>query len=150
MNNKEPWFISQRGEYIAGVILSRRDDVHIEHSHATRGHEFDYLIYTNPKQQDRAPVAVEVKSFLKTTLLQQQRIIKSCIRNLASSPLPVILLMVDVDNENCTYIWVRSPDPFAPDQLKTLHYDEIKLHRFTSNSYASVIKITRDYYSAKG
>ena len=110
VNQKEPWFVIERSEALAGLLLTSRGDVHIQNEKKTDiGIEF--LLEINPGEVPSTRYfMVQVKG---TTSFKAEEWMEGVKEIYKGSPksihLPTCVFVVNVRDNHSRYAWVAEP-----------------------------------------
>ncbi len=121
-STNEPWFVAERSEALAGVLLTSRKDVRIrdERKHDS-GLDFLVEIYTGDPLSTQLFV-VEVKGTTSSDPNDWMQNVKQLFRGRGSPIyLPVCVFVVNVRENKAFYAWVAEPQVEAKGATLRFH-----------------------------
>jgi hypothetical protein len=105
------WFLSERSEALAGLLLTSRKDVHVL-SERKNASGVDFLVEVNPGEADPSTklFLVQVKGTMSSDKTDWMTEVKELYRAGASSiSLPACVFVVNVRDNRSLYAWVAEP-----------------------------------------
>jgi Domain of unknown function (DUF4365) len=118
---KAPWFVVERSEALAGLLLTSRDDVDVQ-SERKKEDGVDFLL--SVKEGDSLPTrlfVVQVKGTLSADQNEWMKGVKELFQPKSSNIfVPVCVFLVNVRNNQFRYAWVA--EPFVEEQQAILRF----------------------------
>jgi hypothetical protein len=106
----EPWFVAERSEALAGLLLTSREDVRVLNE---RRHEqgTDFLVEVGTGHPPSAPLfVVQVKGTMSSNPEDGMRDVEQRFRGSGDPPyLPACVFVVNVRDNKGFYAWVAEP-----------------------------------------
>jgi uncharacterized protein DUF4365 len=108
--NKDPWFVLERSEALAGLLLTARNDVRVRHENK-RDDGVDFLVEVNTGEPISARVfVVEVKGTTSSDQSEWMAGVSHLFPHRAGSIfLPACLFVINVRSNESWYAWVAQP-----------------------------------------
>jgi hypothetical protein len=112
MNKRDPWFIAERAEHLAVMVLTRAAGAVVAHAPFDAG--IDLLVSTNATSSSGV-FGVEVKGAMdhRRFLKRDNTVRKNLYRRLVSlakdAPFPVGVLVMGMADDTCLFGWVLEP-----------------------------------------
>jgi hypothetical protein len=145
-NSTEPWFVAERGEALAGLILTSREDlcVRVERKHEI-GPDFLVEIKTNDPLSTQLFI-VEVKG---TTSSSPQDWITQ-VRPLFRAPdskifMPVCVFLMNVVDKQGHYAWVAEPRVEKKGPILQFH-ESPDFHKLDASAVSAIIDQVKAWY----
>jgi hypothetical protein len=144
---KEPWFVIERSEALAGLLLTSRADVSVQKKYERDdGVDFLVAVDTGEKPPTRLFV-VQVKGTTSSDHGEWMRAVNHLFRgsgNLAY--IPACVFVVNVRENSTWYAWVAEPTvaPKGP----TLQFHQADFHVLDSTAVAEIIGRVKTWYDA--
>jgi hypothetical protein len=142
----EPWFVAERSEALAGVLLTSRKDVRVREE---RKHEsgLDFLVEIDtgdPLSTQR--FVVQVKGTTSSDQNDWMQSVKHLFRGNGSQIyLPVCVFVVDVRENKAFYAWVAEPQVGA--KGATLRFHETgSFHPLDTAAVGDIIDRVKAWY----
>lgn len=145
---KEPWFVGERSEALAGLLLTSREDVRIRRERKLdNGLDFLVEIATGDPLSMRRFV-VQVKGTMSSDPNDWMRSVKQLFRR-GGGPFyhPVCVFVVNVRDNNAVYAWVAEP-LIAPDGAKLRCPENGDFHPLNPAAVSGIIDRVNAWYEA--
>src|SRR5262245_3710084 len=142
----EPWFVAERSEALAGVLLTSRKDVRIrdEHKHDS-GPDFLVEIHTGDPLSTQL-FMVQVKGTTSSDPNDWMQNVKQMFRG-GGSPIysPVCVFVVNVRDNKAFYAWIAEPQVEA--KGATLRFHETgSFHPLDPDAVSDIIDQVKAWY----
>ena len=142
----EPWFVIERSEALAGLLLTSRKDVHIrnERRHDS-GLDFWVEIET-PDPLSTQLFVVQVKGAMTSDPDEWMQSVKQLFRP-GSSPIyvPVCVFVINIRDNKAFYAWVAEPQ--VETKGATLRFHEMgAFHPLDSATVSEIIDRVKAWY----
>lgn len=128
MSDHDSWYLDERAEQFAILLLTRLDNVRVERRAEHRN--VDLWVTINPDQHGERIFGVEVKAVRKLNafvnsngMVKKERAFRIGER-VRDYPFPVGLFIVDVISDAARFGWVLKPETLAPKFTGQIHTDE--------------------------
>ena len=147
-SSTEPWFVAERSEALAGLLLTSRDDVSIRHERKLdNGIDFFVEIETGDPLSMQQFV-VQVKGTASSDPSDWMQDVKQLFREPGSSIyLPVCVFVVDVRHNKALYAWVA--EPFVePNGVKLRFHEQGNFQPLDSTVVGEIISQVKAWYEA--
>jgi hypothetical protein len=144
----EPWFIAERSEALAGLLLTSRDDVHIRNERQRDG-GLDFVVEIDSDDPlSRQQFVVQVKGTLSSDPGVWMRDVTPLFRR-PGSPiyLPVCVFVVNVRTNKAVYAWVAEP-LVEPTGAKLQFHEQGQFHPLDPAVVGQIIDRVRAWYEA--
>jgi len=144
----EPWFVTERSEALAGLLLTSRKDVSIRHERKLdTGLDFVVEIETGDPLSMRQFV-VQVKGTMSSDPNDWMRSVKQLFRGPGSRIyLPVCVFVVNVRDNKAVYAWVAEP-LVVPDGAKLRFHEQGAFHPLDPTAVSGIIDRVNAWYEA--
>lgn len=154
MQTHEPWYLGERAEHLAMVLLTSFDGVRVERLTAGKG--IDLLVSVASPVGGGRVFGVEVKGVRRLSAIADQngRVRESCVEQLAKiagdSPYPVGLLAFDMSDDSAYFGWYLAP-AFEHDghRASVVPTDEIRLQQIRPDDVQTLAAEVSDWYDAR-
>ena len=145
-NTQEPWFVAERSEALAGVLLTSRKDVRIRDEHKyDAGHDFLVEIHTGDPLSTQL-FMVQVKGTTSSDPNDWMQNVKQMFRG-GGSPiyLPVCVFVVNVRENKAFYAWIAEPQVEA--KGATLRFHETgSFHPLDPDAVSDIVDQVKAWY----
>jgi len=121
------WYLDERAEQFAILLLTRLDNVHVERRAEHRN--VDLWVTIQPEQHDGRIFGVEVKavrklsSFVNSNGMVKKDRASGIGERIHDYPFPIGLLIVDVVSDIARFGWVLKPETVVPRFTGQIHTD---------------------------
>jgi Domain of unknown function (DUF4365) len=144
-----PWFVSERSEALAGLLLTSQQDVRVQKKYP-HDDGVDFLVDINTGQaQSTRPFVVLVKGTTSSNPTDWEQVIQPFFNaNDQQMYLPVCIFVVDVRNNNTAfYAWVAEP-VVNPVGGILLFHSTPTFHRLDTAVTAEIVNRVKAWYNA--
>lgn len=105
----EPWFVGERSEALAGLLLTARPDVHVRGPRKQGGVDFVVEVTDGPARSTRV-FLVEVKGTLSSNPEDCDRVVAPLFRpGGGERDLPACVFVINVRDTRGVYAWLAEP-----------------------------------------
>lgn len=146
---KEPWFVTERSEAIAGLLLTSRQDVSVR-TERKRDDGVDLLVDLDgggllPSQF----FVVQVKGTMSSDPNDWMQGVKQLFRGSNGiDPYPACVFVINVKDDSAFYAW--SAEPCGEKNTATLNFHEKgHFHPLDKNAVSEIIDRVRSFYRVK-
>ena len=145
-STNEPWFVAERSEALAGVLLTSRQDVRVR---VERKHEsgLDFLVEIDTSDPLSTQLfVVQVKGTTSSDPNDWMQNVKQLFRG-PGSPiyLPVCVFVVNVRDNQAFYAWVAEPQVEAKGATLRFH-ESGTFHPLDSAAVSDIIDRVKAWY----
>lgn len=148
-DTKEPWFVLERSEALAGLLLTSRPDVHVHQEHKRDdGVDFWVGIGTGSTVSDM-PFVVQVKGTTSSDPSEWMQNVKNIFPGIENRPryLPACVFVVNVKDNRSSFAWVAEPR-VEPDGAKLVFRRDPEFHLLDTAAVTDIVERVRAYYAA--
>lgn len=144
-NEKEPWFVIDRSEALAGLLLTSRDDVHVR-SENKKDDGVDFLVeVSNGEPVSSRLFWVQVKGTTSPNPDDWIQDTKELFRPKASAIyLPVCVFVVNVRDNRAYYAWLAEPS--VEDKRAKLDLRAAKFKELDRPAVDTIVNRVRAWY----
>ena len=152
MATSEPWYVSERAESLAFVLLTGFP-VQVKRE-AERDKGLDLRVVVDPKKQGLREFGVEVKGTTRIDTLfsndyrVRPQLIRAARKQLRGYIFPVALLLFDVTTDEGFFGWLLQP-VVTPDGARLEEPDPISMQMATNARIEKALSEVRDWYEAR-
>jgi Domain of unknown function (DUF4365) len=147
-SSNDPWFVAERSEALAGLLLTSRKDVRIRHERKLdSGLDFFVEIETGDPLSVQQFV-VQVKGTASSDPNDWMQDVKQLFRGPGSPVyLPVCVFVVNVRDNKAVYAWVA--EPFVePNGAKLLFHEQGDFQPLDPTAVSEIINRVKAWYEA--
>lgn len=148
MTDDHNWFITERSEALASLMLTSRDDVSLR-SERTQDHGVDFFVALK-EAEDVPPTrffVVQVKGTLSSDQHDWTENVKQLYKNGDAFFLPACLFVVNVRGNDTAYAWVA--EPYVKQGGAGLHYYEHPdFHPLDHAAVDQIVNRVKEWYDA--
>ncbi len=147
-NAKEPWFVAERSEALAGLLLTSRKDVRVRHERKEDGRtEFLVEIGAEGELSTRIFV-VQVKGTLASDPAEWMRDVPQLFPTHGVPPyLPSCVVVVNVRDNKAFYAWVAEPVAGA-NSAKLEFHEKGDFHPLDATAVDGIVDRVKEWYQA--
>jgi hypothetical protein len=144
-NEKEPWFVIDRSEALAGLLLTSREDVHVR-SEFKNDDGVDFLVeLSNGEPVSSRLFWVQVKGTTSPNPADWTQNVKQLFRPRGSEIyLPVCVFVVNVRDNRAYYAWLAEPS--VEDQRATLRFPPGDFKELDRPAVDTIVDRVRAWY----
>jgi hypothetical protein len=113
---EQPWYVAERGESLATVLLTRVSGVRVEKADRTLGLDLVVLVQLAGRSST-SRFGVEVKSTLRSKEWVRldgsipKKMLNPVLKNADRFLLPIALMIMNVRSQDAWFTWIKSPHP---------------------------------------
>lgn len=145
-STSEPWFVAERSEALAGLLLTSRKDVRIREERK-RDSGLDFLVEIDTGDPLSGQLFwVQVKGTMSSDRKDWMQEVKQLFRGHGSSIyLPVCVFVVNVRDNKAFYAWVAEPRVEAKGATLRFH-EKGTFHPLDTAAVSDIIDRVKDWY----
>jgi hypothetical protein len=146
-NTKEPWFVVERSEALAGLLLTSRDDVRVQkESKLDDGVDFLVGIHTGERLSTRLFV-VQVKGTTSSNPNDWMQNVKPLFKGGGLVFLPACVFVVNVRDNSSQYAWIAEPVVETKGAKLVLH-EAGRFQRLDTSALSEIVEHVKAWYDA--
>ena len=146
-NIKEPWFVEERSEALAGLLLTSRNDVRVQ-TEAKLGDGVDFLVGINSGEELSTRLfVVQVKGTTESNPNDWMQNVKQLFKSNGRIYLPVCVFVVNVRDNRSQYAWVAEPVVEANGARLVLHEDG-QFQTLDASTVTDIVEREKTWYDA--
>jgi hypothetical protein len=147
-NVKEPWFVVERSEALAGLLLTARDDVQVQ-KERKRDDGVDFLVGINTGEELATRLfVVQVKGTMASNPNDWMQNVKQLFRGGDSLvSLPACVFVVNVRDNRSQYAWLAEPVVEARGAKLVFHEDG-QFQALDSSAVTDIVERVKAWYDA--
>jgi len=143
---KDPWFVLERSEALATLLLTKQKDVEVV-SHRTKDDMTDLVVgLDSPPSPPTRLFVVQVKGTVSTNPTDWAQNVKELFRSRGGQLyLPTCVFVVNVRDNKAQYAWIA--DPVAEPHRATLKFHQSpSFHDLNEAAVTEIISRVKAYY----
>jgi Domain of unknown function (DUF4365) len=147
-NTKEPWFVRERSEALAGLLLTSRDDVRVQNERKLDD-GVDFLVGINTGEQLSTRLfVVQVKGTTSSNPNDWMQNVKQLFKGGGSLVfLPACVFVVNVRDNSSQYAWVAEPVVEAKGANLIIHEDG-RFQGLDTSAVTEIVERVKAWYDA--
>jgi len=146
-NKKEPWFVVERSEALAGLLLTSRDDVRVQKERKLDdGVDFVVEINTGEQLSTRLFV-VQVKGTTSSSPNDRMQNVKQLFKAGSRLFLPACVFVVNVRDNRSQYAWLAEPVVEAKGAKLVFHQDGL-FQGLDTSAVTEIVERVKAWYDA--
>jgi hypothetical protein len=147
-NMKEPWFVSERSEALAGLLLTSRDDVRVQ-KQSKRDDGVDFLVGINTGERLSTRLfVVQVKGTTSSNPNDWMQNVMHLFKGGGSGVyLPACVFVVNVRDNKSQYAWVAEPVVKA-DRATLVFHEDGQFQGLDTSAVTEIVERVKAWYDA--
>ena len=147
-NTKEPWFVVERSEALAGLLLTSRDDVRVQ-KESKLDDGVDFLVGINTGEQLATRLfVVQVKGTTSSNPNDWMQNVKQLFKGGGNQVfLPACVFVVNVRDNKSQYAWVAEPVVEAK-SAKLLFHEDGRFQGLDASAVTEIVERVKAWYDA--
>jgi hypothetical protein len=146
-NTKEPWFVAERSEALAGLLLTSRDDVRVQTERKLED-GVDFLIGINTGEDLSTRLfVVQVKGTMSSNTSDWMQNVKQLFKGGGLVYLPACVFVVNVRNNQSQYAWLAEP-VVQDNGAKLVFHEDGQFHGLDSSAVTNIVERVKAWYEA--
>jgi len=147
LNTKEPWFVVERSEALAGLLLTSRNDVRVQKEHKLDdGVDFLVGIGSGEELSTRLFV-VQVKGTTASNPDDWMQNVRQLFKSGGSYDLPACVFVVNVRDNRSQYAWVAEP-VVEPKGAKLVFHEDGRFQALDTSTVTEIVERVKTWYDA--
>lgn len=144
-NTKEPWFVVERSEALAGLLLTSRSDILVQGERKLDdGVDFVVGIQSGEMLSSRLFI-VQVKGTMSSDPIVWMKSVKQLFKG--DTYLPACVFVVNVRDNSSQYAWVAEPVAEA-NGAKLVFHENGRFQNLDSSSFNEIVERVKAWYDA--
>jgi hypothetical protein len=145
---KEPWFVVERSEALAGLLLTSRDDVRVQHERK-RDDGVDFLVgISTGEQLSTRLFVVQVKGTTSSNPSDWMPNVKQLFKGGGSLVfLPACVFVVNVRDNKSQYAWIAEPVVEAR-AAKLVFHEDGQFQILDASAVTEIVERVKAWYDA--
>jgi len=147
-NAIEPWFVAERSEALAGLLLTSRDDVRVQ-TERKLDDGADFLVGINTGEQLSTRLfVVQVKGTMSSNPNDWMQTVKQLFKGGGNSVfLPACVFVVNVRDNSSQYAWVAEPVVKAENANLVFH-EAGRFQNLDTSAVTAIVERVKAWYDA--